>query len=496
MTRIIIAALVFFSWLAFQPAAAAQDPQKDQDWATEEDPWGETESGEEDPWGEEAEEEDPWGEEEEPSAAAPWEEDATEEKSAFSFSGRFWTRLAHDLREQNPYEDDAYNHTKLRLRADYDPAPGTSLVMSIDGDHFIYRNSGDHDHTTSIRPYEFYIRRSWDWLEITLGNQIVRWGKIDQVSPLDIVNPEDLRDGFAQTREERKLPIPMVDLKLFKGMYKFEAVFIPFFQESKLDLIGRDWAMFHHYDRQVGPFEIVEKDLPNDLSHSEYGFRFSGTFKKLDYALSYFRTREDTPSIGTIAAPPGFRVPDPSRATLMGLARTANDLSQPVTLDYKRQHVYGLEFETTWGEFGIRGDFAYIHERYFLDHRLRRTSRPVFHYALGVDYNRPGSYYVNIQFSQQIVRHYESTLLFADEVTNAVNGTLTKDLWDGKLELGLRYLYNFTQDDYYLNPSVTLEYWRNITLELGLDILGGPEESTLGVFEDNDEAYCIFEYHF
>ncbi len=496
MTRL-IPLLALLSLLAFQPEALSQDQeQQDREWVTEEDPWGEEEtSKEEDPWGAETETESPWGDREEP-AAAPWEEEAVEEKSPFSFSGRFWNRLAHDLKEQTPFEDDAFNHTELRLRADYDPAPGTTLVMSVDGDHFIYRNSGDHEHTTSIRPHELFVRFTGDWCELTLGNQFVRWGKTDQISPLDIINPEELRDGLVRPREERKLPVPMADLKLFKGMYKIEAVFIPFFQESKLDLVGRDWAVFRHYDREEGPFEINERDRPNDLSHSEYGLRFAGTYKKLDYALSYFRTREDIPSIDTLATPPGFRVPDPSKATIRELARFAVLTDQPISLDYRRRHVYGLEFETTWGEVGLRGDFAYIYRSWFLDDRLRRTSRPALHYALGMDYNRPGSYYFNLQFSQQIIRHFDEGLLFADEITNSVNGTITKDLWDGKAELGLRWFHNFNRDDYYLNPSLTLEYWRNTTLELGLEILGGPDESTLGVFDHNDEAYFIFQYHF
>ena len=113
-----------------------------------------------------------------------------------------------------------------------------------------------------------------------------------------------------------------------------------------------------------------------------------------------------------------------------------------------------------------------------------------------MDYSRPGSFYANLQFSQQIIRHFEDGLLFADEVTNSVNGKVSKELWNSQLELALRYLYNFTRDDYYINPFATLKYWQNLTLQLGVEFEGGPDESTLGLYDDNDEVYLVFQYHF
>ncbi len=466
------------------------------------DPWKEESAGD-DPWGDADEAEAPavpWEEEkddaDEDTAAAPWAATPPEGHKPFELSGRFWNRIAHDLNEDDPFEDDAYNHAELLLKGTYNPGPGINLLLSLDVDQFQYYNSGDWDNETNIRAHEAYVRFTGKWFEFTLGNQLVRWGKTDQISPLDIVNPEDVRDGLVRDREERKLPIPMVNLKLFKDMYKFEALFIPFFKESKLHLVGRDWALFKHYDRSVGPFHIDTNNPPNDLKHSEFGFRFAGTFKRVDYAFSYLRTREDIPSIMTLNTPPGFRVLDPDAATVEDLVRFAVLTLQPIQLNYRQQHVYGIEFETTWGDFGIRGDFAYISERSFLNDRLQQITKPAIHYALGVDYSLPGSFYANLQFSQQIIHDFEDGLLFADKVTNTVNGKLAKELWDGRLELALRYLYNFTRKDYYVNPFATLKYWQDLTLQLGVNFVGGPDESTLGLYDNNDDAYFILTYHF
>lgn len=502
--RLFLVTILFLFVISFQLPSACAMPedhasgQKISQKADEEDPWAEEES-KEDPWVDEEspDEPPPWAEEGESSGEeAPWDEAAEQEKSPVSLSGRFWNRISHDTSEDSPFEDDLFDHAELQLKATYEVSQGFDLVGSLDLDHYQYYNSGDWDNETNLRPHELYARFSKSWFQLTLGNQFVRWGKIDQVSPLDIVNPEDMRDGFVRTREERKLPIPMVNLKLFKGMYRFEALFIPFFYEAKLDLVGRDWAFFQHYDRSVGAFDILEADPSNDLGNSEFGFRFVGTVKKFDYAFMYFKTREDIPSFDSLDVFPGFRVQDPDSAILMDLVNFAFLSRQPIDLNYMEQDVYGFEFETTWRDFGIRGDLAYIHERSFLDDRLQRAERPVFHYALGVDYSRPGSYYINFQFSQQIVRDFDDGLLFADRVTNSVNGTLRKELWDSRLELELRYLYNFTREDYYLNPTASLKYWSNLTLQLGAEFEGGPDNSTLGIYDNNDEVYFVVQYEF
>ncbi|MDY7037072.1 MAG: DUF1302 family protein, partial [Thermodesulfobacteriota bacterium] len=456
-----------------------------------------------DDWGEKGTEKDVWDDEglkdegdEKRTEDAPWEKEEAEEISPFELSGRFWNRFAQDLKDESSFEDDNFNHSELRLKAEYTPNESINIVLSVDVDYFIYRSGGDWDYTGNIRPYENYFRFSGSNFDLTAGNQFVKWGKADEVSPLDIVNPEDLRDGFVRSREERKIPIPMMDLKLFKDTYKLEALFIPFFTKSKLNLVGRDWAFFNHYEQEVGNFTIIDEDPPNDLHHSEAGIRFSGTFKNLDYSFSYLYTREDLPSIDSLTLPPGFSIDNPDSVTLEDLVRFALLTRQPIRLKYGRQNVMGVEFETTWRDFGLRGDIAYIHKRSFITDRLESIRKPVYSYVLGMDYNGPASFYFNLQFSQEIIQDIDDPILMLDRITSRVNGKISKGFLDENVEICLRYLYNFTREDYYINPSIILNYWKNITIDFGFEIEGGPSNSTLGTFDDNDEVYCIFQYQF
>jgi len=437
---------------------------------------------------------DIWGEKK--KGEIPWKEEETEKQSRFELSGRFWNRYGHDIDDDNSFEDTDSNHSEFQLKAEYTPDESMSILLSVDVDYFLYRGEEDWDHDYDIRPYECYMRFSGSNFELTIGNQFVRWGKTDEVSPFDIMNPEDLRDGFVRSREERKIPIPMLDINLFEGMHKVEVLFIPFFKKSELDLVGRNWAFLNHYDQKVGDFTILEEDPPDDLPYTEAGIRLAGTFRGLDYAFSYLYTRDDFPSIDSLSLPPNFFIDDPDSVALEDLVTLAIMSNQPIYLRYVRQNVVGFEFETTWWNFGLRGDVAYVYKKLFITNKARAIERPVYTYVLGADYNGPGSFYFNLQFSQEIIQHYDDSILFFSEVTNTVNGKISKGFLDNNMEIGLRYLYNFTNEDYYINPSVIVKYWKNISLDFGLEIVGGPPCSTLGTYDHTDNVYGIFQYQF
>ncbi|MCK4485554.1 MAG: hypothetical protein KAU38_02195, partial [Desulfobacterales bacterium] len=393
------------------------------------------------------------------------------------------------------FEDDACNHIEVQLEAKYVPNERVHAVLSVDADYYAYENNGDWDYDDDISIYNAYINLSGSSFNLKVGNQMVKWGKTDEISPLDNINPEDFRDGFVRSREERKMPIPMVNVELYKGLYKLQGLFIPFFEKSELDIHGRDWAFFDHFEQEIGTFEVKEEDYPNTFSNSEAGARFSGTIANLDYAFSYFYTRDDLPSIDSLTVPSGFPLSFTS-ATLKDLAEFARTTNQPIVLKHERQSITGFEFETTWGDFGLRGDLAYIYQGTFMTNELQSIRKPVFEYVLGADYNGPGSFYFNLQFSQAIVLNYDDRILFSDEITNTVYGEITKGILDDNLELGFRYYYSITGEDYYYSPNILLKYWENVTFELGAEIVGGPDDTILGLFQENDQVYGILEVHF
>ena len=427
------------------------------------------------------------------SAARPWTENSIRDR--LELQGKVWNKFAYDTEEDNPFEDEFSNHIKLRLGARYFFDENLYSIFSFDIDHFVYHEGGGRDYDHSFRFYDAFVNWSGPHFNLRVGNQIVRWGKTDGYSPLDNVNPEDLRDGLASRREERKIAIPMMNVELYQGTYGLQLIYILYFVRSDYDLFGTDWAVFDHYREQLGPFEVVEEKPPKNFENGEVGVRFSGIVRNLDYAISYLHSHEDIPSVISPGIPAGFP-PTVSSASIRDLATLAAAAGEPIHLQHDYQDTFGLSFETTFHDFGVRGDFAYFYRTSFLTDRLKRIKKPLFQYVLGVDYAGPWATYFNLQFSQSVVQNYDNDIITAAEVTNAFNGTVSKEFLNGRLKPELRFFYDITEGASLLNPKLIIAYWDLFTLELGAEFYDGPEDTLLGLFRDNDEFYTILEIKF
>jgi hypothetical protein len=422
-------------------------------------------------------------------------EDKAGPASPLQWRGSIWNKFTHDTATESPLEDDLSNHFEAQFEIQYALHRQVSIVLAFEANSFAYgNNTADLSHDGEINLYNAYVHLTFPHVNVRLGQQIVTWGKIDEVSPLDNVNPEDFRDGFVRPRAERKLPIPMMHVEFTHDVYTVQGIFIPFFVGHKIDLRGTDWAFFDHLDRDIGPFGVRQDTPPGDLRSSEGGLRFSGKFKALDYAMSYLYAHEDFPTLRSLIAPPAL--PLPARTpTWRDLGRFAQFTGQTIQLEHRRQHIVGLEFETTIGSFGLRGDVAYFHKRSFFTHTLQAIQRPVWQYAVGIDYSGPNNLYLNVQFSQSVIQDYDNATLFFDELTSELYGKISHDVWRD-VALALRYFYNITSNSFYVHPHVVFKFWQNTHVEIGADLLDGPKDTPVGLFRNNDQIYGILKIFF
>lgn len=432
----------------------------------------------------------PWPEE---SAAAPWENSTAAEK--LELGGRVKNKFALDTHDNNEFEDLFQNHLLLQLDTTYRPYASIEAKISLQADHYTYGRDTDWKNDSNFRLLDAYVNFAGQGVNLKVGNQIVRWGKADGYSPLDNVNPEDLRDGIGGRREDRKMQIPMANLEFYKGRFTIQALYIPFFIKSRYDLKGTDWALYDHYQHEIGAFAIHEQDLSDIVEESEAGLKMAGIAGKFDYAFSYLYTHEDVASLDSLATPIGFE-PQFSSHVIKDLARFAQATDQAIHMSYQRQSIYGFEFETTVSAFGLRGDLAYTDSLSYTTEQLKRIQKPVLQYWVGADYNGPGAFYVNVQFGQIYIQDFDETILLAEEISSIVNGTISKEFSNGDVKLEFRYYYDFSGDGALYNPKCIANFWRNLKLEIGIEFFDGTDAHPLGFYRINDQAYATVEWLF
>jgi hypothetical protein len=418
-------------------------------------------------------------------ADPPTQEAASKKNSPWGnldLSGMLMGKVTHDLHESDNSGQERMLRNILRVEGKWTPplltdhpagaeAGSTHLLASVQSDYLGFAPdppSDDYD----LELYEAYLNHATpDW-DLRLGRQIVRWGKADQISPVDNVNPQDLREFVIPDLEDRKVPNWMARLRLFPGDLTLEGVFVPFFQENTFDYSGNTWALLGVDDQGL---KIDEDEPDQGLDNADWGLRTAASMAGWDVALSYLYATQKSPHLR-------FNPLAPQGPTLHA--------------DYRRQHIIGWEFETTVDKFGFRGEGAYFDEQSLVTQGLNSISRPMTHSVIGVDYLGEADWYINVQLSHQHIFDHEDDILFLRQDNFYLSGEINREFWRGNTMLKLGYAVDLRDGGAFLTPEAILTYFENLELSLGANFFFGPQASYFGRYRDNDQGFFKAVYRF
>ncbi len=185
---------------------------------------------------------------------------------------------------------------------------------------------------------EAYVRiygKRWD---LTSGQKIIKWGRCDFTNPTSKLSPRNLVFR-SPDREDMDMGNLLGDFNWYPWKnINFEAVLVPFYRSSVLII-----------DPVPLPENVTINQINSLISNKEmfsFGLKADFNLKGIDWSISWFDGYDPMP--GTALT--GFNL----------------DLSGPVPVPFTeltikpyRNKVLGLDFETTAGSFGIRGEAAW-----------------------------------------------------------------------------------------------------------------------------------------
>ena len=459
------------------------------------------------------------------------------------FGGYLEAEFSFDVEKEKQIQEDLFEmHDTAFLEARGDYSSRLRFYISGKGEYDLWK--GEHTETNyDSELYEAYADFTYGDLDIRFGQQIVSWGTAEFLAPTDNINP--LRfEGFAGGMEqvqEMKQPIPMVRADYYLGDYKIEGIFIPFFQEMEIHLFGRDYAVIRDtqffldiptIEMTMGqPLpdyidlnaldEVMKRRIQEVVRATEYpadNFQNSEAALRLmvskygwDASVRYFYTIEDFPT-WTI---------DP---TLMDMLRdqTIDDLefgmltSLPWTGlikgEFKRQHIYGLDFTTTVWNMTLKAEGAYFDDKMILTTDFDFLRRRAVFYSAGFDYIVPGEMLTILgQYMQQIVEDKEgddiSDMLWVGEFDAVMGGFMGRffgDTLKPAIEMVIAGMYFPGSGDYALMPSFKYNVNDRFSITAGANVFEAPlvrnmftdKLTPLGMFAHNDQVYCIFRFSF
>jgi hypothetical protein len=251
-------------------------------------------------------------------------------------------------------------------------------------DGLLAHRQGEPASDAILRPRELHIEASWANADLRIGLSRVVWGRLDEFLPTDVVNPLDLSRFFLEGRSEGRIPVAMIRARaLPSDRFTLEALYVPFFTRGRFDELDEETSPFNIAPRSTcalggGPPCIdlpIHSDAPPTAS-GQGGVRANVTTARVDWSVTAYRGFETFPVYEAVIPP-------------------SPELLPVVHERFPRFTMFGGDFETVSGEWGVRGEAAA-----FVDRTLQAMEGPVlangraFEAGIGVD-RRTGAYRVS-----------------------------------------------------------------------------------------------------
>lgn len=334
----------------------------------------------------------------------------------------------------------------------------------------VYALQEDHDYSDAqIRAYEndadwteLYLSGMYERTQLSIGRQIVVWGKSDNLRVTDIINPMDNRQPGMVDIKDLRLPLTMARLYHPIGDWGITAMAIPEIRFNKMPPNGSDYS--------AGG--IPREEIPESGGDStEYAVAANGHFSGWDLSLYWAQVHDDTPSLSTTPSGPLLIH---QRLTMLGLA--TNVVSGSWLWKLEGAHFSGFDY-------GVEG------------HAEQRND-----VLLGMEYNGFRDTNLSLERVQRSYLDYDDQLgargIEEHEWQTALR--YTGDFMHDRLQLiGLITLMGESgEDGHFARYSASYDLKDALELTGGVISYEGGDHAFLELMRDNDRVFVDLKYSF
>jgi len=332
---------------------------------------------------------------------------------------------------------------------------------------------GDHSQA-ELR--EFYLDTYIKDSIVILGKQQVVWGKSDGLKVLDIVNPQDFREYILDDFDQSRIPLWTVNTEIPVNDVTIQLLLIPDQTYHEFATPGSSYQFTSPIIIPATPAGINVQIKPaitpdKTLQDADAGFRLSTFTQGWDLTLNYLYHYDDTPVL--------FRT----------INSTAAGPNISITPKYKRTHLIGGTFSTTYGNLTLRGEVGYLTDKYISTTNLTDTDGVVktgeLKYVLGFDWYGFTDTLLSTQIFQTYINNHEAGMIQA-KLNTQLTFLIKQEYMNETLHVEILILQDINYEDGLLRPKLTYEYNDEINIYAGADIFYGNKKGLFGQFKETD----------
>ena len=340
-----------------------------------------------------------------------------------------------------------------------------------------YRASFDENDTEEFSLREGYVSLMFGQWDFRIGQQIIVWGRADGFNPTNNLTPTDFT-VFSPDEDDKRLANFVA-----RGVYhaypvKIEFDWVPVYTASDLP-----------FDNATLPdgVEWTDEGKPDqEWDNGAFGIKVDLEKPAFDGSLSYFNGYHKLP----------------------GIRSAISETEIGVYTQAYRTQVWGADFSTTIGRYGLRGEFAYSRPDEEPD-ALYSVPRRQFEYTVGLDWEWKdlslivqyiGKHIIDFDpedtlqdaLTEEIILWNQMIFSQQEEWNHSVSVRPSIAFWHETLKAELLGLVNFSTEEVFLQPKATYEIADAFDISVGARLFYGPDDTLYGHMEKQSNA-CFFE---
>jgi len=390
--------------------------------------------------------------------------------------------------------------------------PGSSgWFLAINAEHHL-RSGEDLEAMWEVRAGESGWSGPVGPIHLRVGHLVERWGKLDLLSSVNVLNPVDMRAGPLASIEATRVPLPMARIQTGGKHLRGELVLIPFAGADRADMVGGDWSIIRPGMLQGALSEAADWPGSSGALMAETVTSVEtalddmtpSTFRGLSAGLGSSGTPESTFTNGEVA----LRLEVEGRgfdAAFMGGAlrshRPATTLTpqikqvlqdgewppldqlnsltaavvQPLEIQWPRTWFAGTEASTTAGPFGVRLEGGWWSDAVVQTPWLGSATSPRISGGAGVDWMHSSILLISVEGSYTRYLDAPSQLFMMREEQLDIGGLLRWTTASDRLSLMAAGTLVPAHGEYLVRPEARYRASDQLELGLGAVMIGGQE---------------------
>lgn len=313
--------------------------------------------------------------------------------------------------------------------------------------------------------------------DVRIGQQVIVWGRADGFNPTNNLTPHEY-GVFSPEEDDSRMSNFVVSGTYNAYPWRVNFNWIPIYRASKLPIDKTSTSNITWINDQFPEQELCNSNMAIKISYEAAA---------IDGSISYFRGYHKTAGVQG-------RISNQENWILFQCAHFTQ--------------VWGADFSTSIGNWGLRGEFAYSLPE-------NKTGKDFYipedqiEYTIGLDrewgdFSIIGQYIGKhvIGFEKhlplldnalEVMLYNQNNLLFSqtNQWLHSISVRPSASMIHETFELEILSLYNITTEEVYMKPMAEYSLSDNIALSVGAQLYYGPDNSLFDKLEDKVNALFV-----